>query len=321
MPPLDNSPRGRGGKYARGRGRVAALTAELAAARALVRHAPPAISRVAATELPDAVLTELIRAAITADSESYGPLYVLQHNRDVPVVQRFVEGVRHATEGRMQTVEDVLRCRVASTMSEDAAGAPQPPAEYAGAFDVQSVAHFVGFHGTKSVEALCDIAAYGFDPTRRAGQALGPGEYFGRQPNIAQGYDVNQCLLVSLLLRIPAIVTNAANQASMANYVVVNNHMDRATMTYCLPVALLGPNAPTYGPRVEAHRTSCPGLRRSQATPGIAKVPAAVTTAPPSAWYAWIVRGARGVAAQSRSWIALHSRRSAPAADEGPVTF
>ena len=45
----------------------------------------------------------------------------------------------------------------------------------------------LAFHGTSEAN-IPSICANGYDPSRRAGQACGPGEYFALSPNTSMGY-------------------------------------------------------------------------------------------------------------------------------------
>jgi hypothetical protein len=242
--------------------RVAVLEGDLVAARtAAAAPPPPAISKVAMLPLRDAAVTALMHDAVLAQAPHLIPehFHVLQHDSNVPVVKRFLAGVSKATQGQLTTVEDVLRCgmrtilpaqnaerrsgrarRSRRALTEDAHGVTRPDA----------VAHFIGFHGTKSVEALRDILTNGFDPSRRAGQALGRGEYFGRDPTIAAGYDCLQCITVNLLLHVPAVITNRAN---IGQVVVMDNPTDRSE-TFCLPIGLYGLQAEVYTAEAEKWR-------------------------------------------------------------------
>jgi hypothetical protein len=242
--------------------RVAVLEGDLVAARtAAAAPPPPAISKVAMLPLRDAAVTALMHDAVLAQAPHLIPehFHVLQHDSNVPVVKRFLAGVSKATQGQLTTVEDVLRCgmrtilpaqnaerrsgrarRSRRAVTEDTHGVTRPDA----------VAHFIGFHGTKSVEALRDILTNGFDPSRRCGQALGRGEYFGRDPTVAACYDSLQCITVNLLLHVPAVITNRANTSQI---VVVDNPTDRSE-TFCLPIGLYGVHAQAYVAEAEKWR-------------------------------------------------------------------
>ena len=59
----------------------------------------------------------------------------------------------------------------------------------------------LAFHGTPEAN-IQSICTNGFDPTRRSGQAYGPGEYFARTPGTPMGYcqGGKKMLLCELLL-------------------------------------------------------------------------------------------------------------------------
>jgi hypothetical protein len=227
-------------------------------------------------ELPDALIEGLARHVVstvvkaeTARTPGYealvDTLYMLRHESGLPVVQRFLAGVAAATGGRLRTLEDVLRSTVATTiaprgsynaakvrLSRAAKSRHRKPGPD---FHPALPSFFVGFHGTRSVDSAISIAAEGFDPARRSGQALGPGEYFGRHPSTAYEYDMLGGLaLVVLLLRDGNVVTN---RDDVTRVVVMRNPMSRQDGTYCLPVGLIGARAAEVGPLLDAHRTRC----------------------------------------------------------------
>jgi len=269
---------------------LAALQAQLADARKAAR--PPAISSLTTTALPAAALQSVLldavhRAAELKLASEFKPehLCLFPHDADVPVVRRFLAGVAAATEGRVASVEDVLRLPV------DAAVDPHRPDEPAVAAgrgrgrggrrnrggrgggtdgspdnlnNVQagSPLHFVAFHGTRTSDALRGITVGGWDPKFRSGQALGPGEYFGRHPSTASGYDsLGSCVVVALLLRVPELVTN--RQATESVVVVANPpDLEAAGQTYCLPIGLYGEKAPRQLAQVVAWRTAAADAAR-----------------------------------------------------------
>ena len=59
----------------------------------------------------------------------------------------------------------------------------------------------LAFHGTpeQNIQSICNN---GFDPTKRSGQACGPGEYFAKTPGVPMGYcrGGKKMLLCELLL-------------------------------------------------------------------------------------------------------------------------
>jgi len=95
---------------------------------------------------------------------------------------------------------------------------------------------FFAWHGT-SEAAIPLICNAGFDPHRRAGQAYGPGEYFGATSQVSSGYTKgSNRMLVVRLLNVPGVTTIHAN-----SIIVVNNPIDFQT-AFALPLLVI-----TYG--------------------------------------------------------------------------
>jgi hypothetical protein len=73
---------------------------------------------------------------------------------------------------------------------------------------------FFAFHGTAAT-AIKSICTEGFDPTRRAGQACGPGEYFGVTSAVSHGYcrptnpQGPYAMIIAFLLNCPQLSTRA----------------------------------------------------------------------------------------------------------------
>ena len=65
------------------------------------------------------------------------------------------------------------------------------------------------FHGTSS-ENISTILKNGLDPLRRKGQALGPGEYFGKHPSTSIGYCRRGLEMMVFLVVLPSTLTNTA---------------------------------------------------------------------------------------------------------------
>lgn len=107
---------------------------------------------------------------------------------------------------------------------------------------------FFAFHGTAS-NAIKPICTQGFDPTRRRGQAYGPGEYFGLTAAVSDGYShISQGgevkhMLVAFILRCNMIRTVPGFCH------VVNNPTDKSH-AYNLPVLVI-----SYG-----HQKSAPAI-------------------------------------------------------------
>ena len=102
----------------------------------------------------------------------------------------------------------------------------------------------VAFHGTKSLYAVRSIFVNGFDPWRRTGQLMGPGEYFAKDISISEGYTGGTGLiLASLILRVPNPPSDCyctmCRVVERGNVLVVNNPLD-SSITYCLPIAVKG---------------------------------------------------------------------------------
>jgi hypothetical protein len=73
---------------------------------------------------------------------------------------------------------------------------------------------FFAFHGTAPT-GIKPICTDGFDPKRRAGQACGPGEYFGVTSTISHGYSCRgnttgpYSMIIAFLLNCPQLSTSA----------------------------------------------------------------------------------------------------------------
>ena len=92
------------------------------------------------------------------------------------------------------------------------------------------------WHGTAGSN-IADICENGFDPSKRRGQAHGPGEYFSPNSNFSDGYshaDASGCKRMLLCSVLPGPHTQKADE----NIVVVNNPADRR-LSYCLPVCVV----------------------------------------------------------------------------------
>eukprot|EP01061_Rhynchopus_euleeides_P014487 TRINITY_DN25091_c0_g1_i2.p1 TRINITY_DN25091_c0_g1~~TRINITY_DN25091_c0_g1_i2.p1 ORF type:complete len:1565 (+),score=406.26 TRINITY_DN25091_c0_g1_i2:452-4696(+) len=88
-----------------------------------------------------------------------------------------------------------------------------------------------GWHGTRTREALVAICRDGWDPSRRAGQACGPGEYFGHTAETSMGYaGATNMLIVAFILHGPHLNDTA--------HLVVNNPLD-SHKAYVLPVGVV----------------------------------------------------------------------------------
>ena len=89
------------------------------------------------------------------------------------------------------------------------------------------------FHGTKSIEAVKAICHGNLDVTRRAGQAYGPGEYFGVTSHISHGYGGGTgALIVFYLLSGHRGITKHGDFCY-----VVNNPSNE--IMFCLPVCVV----------------------------------------------------------------------------------
>jgi hypothetical protein len=92
---------------------------------------------------------------------------------------------------------------------------------------------FFAFHGTRSIEAVKAICHGNLDVTRRAGQAYGPGEYFGVTSHISHGYGGGTgALIVFYLLSGHRGITKHGDFCY-----VVNNPSNE--IMFCLPVCVV----------------------------------------------------------------------------------
>eukprot|EP01012_Entosiphon_sulcatum_P065202 TRINITY_DN94089_c0_g1_i1.p1 TRINITY_DN94089_c0_g1~~TRINITY_DN94089_c0_g1_i1.p1 ORF type:complete len:586 (-),score=63.71 TRINITY_DN94089_c0_g1_i1:39-1775(-) len=85
------------------------------------------------------------------------------------------------------------------------------------------------FHGT-AVAAVPLICQQGFDPTKRSGQAYGPGEYFGADPSISLGYCKGGDKMLACQLS-----WDSSNHTVHGNIIVMKNPVDdlpRAIITF-----------------------------------------------------------------------------------------
>jgi hypothetical protein len=91
----------------------------------------------------------------------------------------------------------------------------------------------IAWHGTRTDSGIAGICDAGFDPKRRAGQAYGPGEYFGIQAATSRGYAGSSNRLIV------AVLLNVRETSTHGNFCyVVNNPLD-SSMAFCLPVLVL----------------------------------------------------------------------------------
>jgi len=101
---------------------------------------------------------------------------------------------------------------------------------------------FFAFHGTAPV-AIKPICIEGFDPKKRAGQACGPGEYFGVTSTVSHGYSQRgnttgpYSMIIAYLLTCPQLTT------SPGFCYVMNNPTDWS-YAYNVPVVVV-----SYGPQ------------------------------------------------------------------------
>ncbi len=96
-----------------------------------------------------------------------------------------------------------------------------------------STGHYA-WHGTGTDEAVVAICENGFDPTRRRGQACGPGEYFGVRAGVSHSPYAGDTgrLIVAFLLR-------GSHHSTREGFCyVINNALDWMT-SFCLPVAVV----------------------------------------------------------------------------------
>jgi Poly(ADP-ribose) polymerase catalytic domain len=87
------------------------------------------------------------------------------------------------------------------------------------------------FHGTRATN-ISNILENGLDPSKRKGQSYGPGEYFGRQPNISISYcHGDKSMLVFVIVKPDDAVAN--KYRCPEDYVVVSSS------EYQLPIGTL----------------------------------------------------------------------------------
>lgn len=99
----------------------------------------------------------------------------------------------------------------------------------------------VAYHGTHSEHNVDSICRTGFDPSRRKGQALGPGEYFAEHSRMSVSYAAaTKALIVSLVLVCPQMSFH-----SKQCILVVNNPLDVDDITFCLPILVVYDNTPS----------------------------------------------------------------------------
>merc|ERR1712125_74577 len=68
------------------------------------------------------------------------------------------------------------------------------------------------WHGTPTVDCLRSICWVGHDPSKRSGQAHGPGEYFSVDSNVSKGYASSTgYLIVCMLLKCSQNSTPSSN--------------------------------------------------------------------------------------------------------------
>ena len=98
------------------------------------------------------------------------------------------------------------------------------------------------FHGTPE-ENIAAICTDGLDPNRRSGQALGPGEYFGEQMAISQGYcRGGRHMLIFAVLLDPSGITFRGNAC-----IVINKAENQ------LPLAVVTMSGEGYDPSQSYH--------------------------------------------------------------------
>ena len=115
---------------------------------------------------------------------------------------------------------------------------------------------FFAFHGTAS-DAIKPICTQGFDPTRRRGQAYGPGEYFGVTAAVSDGYSHSsqsgevKHMLVAFILRCNLMHT-------VPGFCHVVNNPTDWSHAYNLPVLVISYGRQKSAPAIFG--TSCQSL-------------------------------------------------------------
>jgi hypothetical protein len=100
------------------------------------------------------------------------------------------------------------------------------------------------YHGTPSVGNAERIMCEGFDPNKRSGQSLGPGEYFADKLETSLGYAAGTgAVVLCAVLNQPMSVSRKNNE-----YTIVNTPKDRSA-AYALPLVALPCTAKTLGTR------------------------------------------------------------------------
>ena len=95
---------------------------------------------------------------------------------------------------------------------------------------------------------LQPICHDGFDPSRRSGQAYGPGEYFGVSSGVSIGYAQGcQRLLVCFILQ-------ASNYTHQPGYCYVVNNPVNKSHSFCLPVLVLSHGTVTVKPELKVYK-------------------------------------------------------------------
>lgn len=92
---------------------------------------------------------------------------------------------------------------------------------------------FCAWHGTNSEGGVIGICYDGFDPSRRSGQAYGPGEYFGQASTASHSYAGNSNrMIVTFILKVPQVSTQG-------NFCYIVNNPKDFKLSFNLPVIVL----------------------------------------------------------------------------------
>jgi hypothetical protein len=142
-----------------------------------------------------------------------------------------------------------------------------------GGFSKALQSSFFAWHGT-AAGAIAPICNTGFDPSRRSGQAYGPGEYFGWTASVSHGYCRGGTnMLVAVILK-----GSHVHERSGFCY-VVNNPKDWS-FSYCLPLLVISYNTSMTTPPAFLRAPKSASTSSSSPSTSHASLPPATWNAP-----------------------------------------